>query len=87
MESMVRAHQLSIVDTQLLAYMYQTFIEVLRRDEKRPTVNTIGIAALGTWQSTAKSMQRKLDRIALWDLLFYTAMRADCWEDVRFVSD
>jgi hypothetical protein len=84
---MTNAHQLPIVDTQLLAYMYQTFIEVLRRDEENPAVNSVGTTALSTWQSAAKSMQRKLDRIALWDLLFYTAMRADCWEDVRLVSD
>jgi N-terminal acetyltransferase B complex non-catalytic subunit len=83
---MEAAHQPSIVDTQLLAYMYRIFIEVLRRKEQTPTVNSIGNAALGTWQSAAKNMKRKLDRIALWDLLFYTAMREDCWEDVRLVS-
>jgi N-terminal acetyltransferase B complex non-catalytic subunit len=31
-------------------------------------------------------MQRKNDRMALWDTLFYTAMQEDCWEDARFVS-
>jgi N-terminal acetyltransferase B complex non-catalytic subunit len=82
---MEKAHLQPIGDTQLLAYMYRMYIEVLRRAEGTPRVNSIGNAALGTWQATAKNMQRKLDRIAMWDLLFYTAMGEDCWEDVRFV--
>jgi N-terminal acetyltransferase B complex non-catalytic subunit len=71
---MEKAHLQPISDTQLLAYMYRMYIEVLRRAEGTPRVNSIGNAALGTWQATAKNMQRKLDRIAMWDLLFYTVL-------------
>jgi N-terminal acetyltransferase B complex non-catalytic subunit len=80
-------HVQPIVDTQLLAYMYRIYIEVLRRAGENPAVNSIGTSALGTWQRTAKNMQRKLDRVAMWDLLFYTAVQQDCWEDVRFVCE
>jgi N-terminal acetyltransferase B complex non-catalytic subunit len=67
--------------------MYTLFIEALRRDRVGPGLNSAGNVALGCWQSTAKTLQSKTARMALWDVLFHTAMQEDCWEDVRFVSD
>jgi N-terminal acetyltransferase B complex non-catalytic subunit len=80
-------HRSPVTDTELLVYMYQKLIEALRRsDGKGLRTNTVGTVALGCWQSTAKSLASKTDRMALWDTLFHTAMREDCWEDVRVVS-
>jgi hypothetical protein len=85
--TMAAVHQQKITDTRLLEYMYNTTVEALRRSEKNGiTTASTGVATLSCWQSTAKSMQRKNDRMALWDTLFAAAMREDCWEDARFVS-
>jgi N-terminal acetyltransferase B complex non-catalytic subunit len=85
--SLERLHQSPVTDTRLLVYMYETCIESLRRmNDKGLGFNSIGAVALGCWQSTAKNMDRKTDRMALWNTLFRTAMQEDCWEDVRVVS-
>jgi N-terminal acetyltransferase B complex non-catalytic subunit len=81
-------HRSPVSDTELLIYMYQKLIEALRRGDggNGLRTNTVGKVALGCWQLTAKSQASKTDRMKLWDTLFHTAMREDCWEDVRVVS-
>jgi N-terminal acetyltransferase B complex non-catalytic subunit len=81
-------HRSPVSDTELLVYMYQKMIEALRRSDggKGLRINSVGTVALGCWQLTAKSQASKTDRMKVWDTLFHTAMREDCWEDVRVVS-
>jgi N-terminal acetyltransferase B complex non-catalytic subunit len=81
-------HRSPVSDTELLVYMYQKMIEALRRSDGGNGLhtNTVGKVALECWQLTAKSQASKTDRMKVWDTLFHTAMREDCWEDVRVVS-
>jgi N-terminal acetyltransferase B complex non-catalytic subunit len=84
---MTGVHRQSITDTRLLEYMYTTIVEGLRKSQKSGmTMASAGMATLICWQTAAKSMQSKNDRMALWDTLFSTAMHEDCWEDARHVS-
>ncbi|KAL5121989.1 methionyl-tRNA synthetase [Pleosporales sp. CAS-2024a] len=78
------AHSQPILDTELLSYMYKNTIEAVRRLTTDVTFNSVGTKVLGAWQTTAKNMKSKRDRISLWDLLFIVAMESDCWEDARF---
>ena len=67
--------------------MYRLFLDASRRSMTGGLSSaSVGTSALSHWASAAKTMQRKNDRMALWDTLFYTAMQEDCWEDARFVS-
>lgn len=76
------------MDTELLVYMYRVGIETIRRSQGGLSINlsSIGNLYLGTWQSTAKGMKNKKERMSLWNLLFSTAIQEDCWDDVRYVS-
>ncbi|KAH4609099.1 hypothetical protein HBH82_069530 [Parastagonospora nodorum] len=78
-----RAHQQPIMDTELLAYMYETFIAASRLETEDHHIATMGTEAFATWQATASRMKHKSERASLWDLLFSTAIQEDCWEDVR----
>lgn len=51
-----------------------------------PRVASVQSVFLKPWQGAVKALDRKSDRLEVWDTLFTTAMREDCWEDVRFVS-
>ena len=74
------------MDTELLAYMYETFIAASRLETEDHHIATMGTEAFATWQATASRMKHKSERASLWDLLFSTAIQEDCWEDVRLVS-
>lgn len=47
---------------------------------------TVGPSVLSCWQSAANKLQRKEDRISLWNELFETALQEGLWDDVRHVS-
>ena len=81
------SHDQGLADTRLLSYLYRLGIEATRRSlSEARSLSSIGTELLKPWQHAAKSLDRRNDRLHLWDSLFNTAMREDCWEDVRFVS-
>ncbi|KAH7077321.1 N-acetyltransferase B complex non catalytic subunit-domain-containing protein [Paraphoma chrysanthemicola] len=82
---MVHAHKSVVSDVRLLAYMYRLDLDTARQlSNSSLSVASAGAGALSHWLAAAKTIQRKNDRMTLWDTLFYTAMQEDCWEDVRF---
>ncbi len=76
-----------LTDSRLLSYLYRLSIEATRRGLSSPSnISSVGTELLKPWQTTVKAIERRNDRLQLWDALFNTAMREGCWEDVRFVS-
>jgi hypothetical protein len=66
--------------------MYKITAEVTRRTVKVVVVSTLGPPVIACWQAAAKKLDRKSDRLELWNTLFTTALHEDIWEDVRLVS-
>lgn len=85
-KSMKDVHKQTVVDSRLLSYMYKTSLEATRRDTQTVVNFSAGSEILVCWQCAAKTLQRRDDRIALWDALFKTALQEDIWDDVRFVG-
>ncbi|KAF2033776.1 hypothetical protein EK21DRAFT_57934 [Setomelanomma holmii] len=84
---LVQAQKNVVTDTQLLSYMYRIFLESGRRRlQKGLSMASVGTTALNHWLAAAKTMQRKNERMGLWNELFYIAMQEDAWEDVRYVK-
>lgn len=78
--------QPGLSDPRLLSYLYKLCAEATRRTQSfGHSAITIGNEWLKPWQSAAKALNRKGDRLDLWNTLFLAAMREDLWEDVRFV--
>ncbi|KAH7391804.1 N-acetyltransferase B complex non catalytic subunit-domain-containing protein [Pyrenochaeta sp. MPI-SDFR-AT-0127] len=74
-----------LTDPRLLSYLYTLYVEAGRRSVPGAlSISSVGVDLLKPWQNAAKALDRKSDRLELWDTLFNTAMREDCWEDVRF---
>ncbi|KAF2854675.1 hypothetical protein T440DRAFT_551750 [Plenodomus tracheiphilus IPT5] len=74
-----------VTDTRFLAYMYKICAETLRcTDFESDSVGSIGNKFLAPWQAAVKATQRKSDRLQIWDTLFTTAIREDCWDDVQY---
>ncbi|KAH9860569.1 hypothetical protein J1614_011900 [Plenodomus biglobosus] len=72
-------------DTRLLAYVYSLSAEAIRKTELDPDgIGSVGKDFLQPWQRVAKATERKADRLKIWDTLFTTASREDCWDDVQF---
>lgn len=79
-------HGLSILDTQLLAYMYRLTIEAYRRHLQEAFPLSAETRVISCWQRLAKTLKRKEDRMLLWNELFKVALQDYIWEDVRIVS-
>ncbi|KAF2657307.1 hypothetical protein K491DRAFT_714526 [Lophiostoma macrostomum CBS 122681] len=76
--------QLPITDIDLLNYIYHIYLDAERRIkptlENRPSAGGI---VQKTWQHTAKSLPNRKARLDLWSSFFVSAMREECWDDVR----
>ncbi|KAI8935899.1 hypothetical protein NX059_007411 [Plenodomus lindquistii] len=90
-KAMVQLHYIrasaipGLTDTRLLAYFYTLCAETTRRTQLEPNgIDSVGKDFLQPWQAAAKATERKADRLQLWDVLFTTASREDCWDDVLF---
>jgi N-terminal acetyltransferase B complex non-catalytic subunit len=60
--------------------MYKITAEVTRRTVKVVVVSTLGPPVIACWQAAAKKLDRKSDRLELWNTLFTTALHEDIWE-------
>jgi N-terminal acetyltransferase B complex non-catalytic subunit len=84
--TMLDVHKQTISDIQLLSYMYKIYLEAIRRDTQTVQHVSVGPVILKCWQSAAKTIERRDERIELWGTLFKTALYEDLWDDARFVS-
>ncbi|KAF2134224.1 hypothetical protein P153DRAFT_307215 [Dothidotthia symphoricarpi CBS 119687] len=74
----------TITDSQLLAYAYRLLTESARRQKTTDlSGGSNGDIGIKPWENAAKGLKSGRDRYDLWNTLFKTAMREDCWEDVR----
>jgi N-terminal acetyltransferase B complex non-catalytic subunit len=75
-----------ITDTRLLVYVYKTFANALRKEASGyPNLATTGPIVLKAWETAAKTLPSRKARLDFWSALFTSALREDCWEDVRWV--
>lgn len=80
-------HKSTIIDAQLLEYVYRLIVEAtLKSNPKLDQISSAGNEGVKAFQNAAALKTTKKDRKDVWDALFTTAMRQGCWEDVRTVS-
>lgn len=76
-----------ITDPRLLQLLYDLLVNLNHATSSDPSsINSAGPEAQQFWQNAAKSARSAKERLKLFSSLFAIALKADCWEDVRWVS-
>jgi N-terminal acetyltransferase B complex non-catalytic subunit len=79
-----------IADLHLLAFIYRLIADATRKSFATGTdpltLSSAGEPSRQAWDSAAKAVTNRTNKLELWSSLFTCAMRHECWEDVRYVG-